>query len=213
MVAELFRRHGIVLRALGSHHHFRLPGWADALEANGVVEGTRENCAAMLRAGEHVLVYPGGGGEVFKRVGEKHRLRWKERTGFARLALEYDCPIVPFAAVGGDDCWDIVYDNDKLRHTWLGRQLVERLGVKPEELPTLVAGIGGTPLPRPERMYFRFLPPVRPEAFRGLPLECAARAMRVHVEREVQQAIDELLDYRERDDGRALRARIFGSGP
>jgi len=211
MVSEIYERHGIVLRSLGSHHHFRVAGWGDALTANGVVNGTRDNCAAMLRAGEHVLVYPGGGGEVFKRVGEKHRVRWKQRTGFARLALEHACPIIPFATVGADDCWDIVYDNDALGRTWLGQQLVQRLGVKAEELPTVISGLAGTPLPRPERMYFRFLPPVYPDAFRHLPIDEAAIAMRTHVEREVQGAIDDLLAYRAQDAGRSLRARLLSS--
>ena len=211
MVSEIYERHGIVLRSLGSYHHFRVPGWAHALGANGVVDGTRDNCAAMLRAGEHVLVYPGGGGEVFKRVGEKHRVRWKQRTGFARLAIEHDCPIVPFAAVGADDCWDIVYDNDALGRTWLGQQLVHRLGVKAEELPAVVTGLAGTPIPRPQRMYFRFLPPVYPDAFRDLPIEDAARAMRCQVERGVQGAIDDLLAYRAQDARRSLRARLLSS--
>jgi hypothetical protein len=35
-----------------------------------------------------VLVYPGGGREVAKRKGEKYQLLWKERVGFARLAIE-----------------------------------------------------------------------------------------------------------------------------
>ncbi len=209
MVGELYDKHGIVLRALGSHHHFRFPLWGHALAASGVVDGTRENCAALLAAGEHVLIYPGGGGEVFKRIGEKHQLRWKQRTGFARLALEHDCPIVPFATVGADDCWDIVYDNDRLRETWIGRAVVAYGGVKPEELPAVVLGLGHTPFPRPERMYFRFLPPVRPDAFRGLPIERAAQDLRARVEHEVQSAIDDLLAYREKDEKRSFRARIL----
>jgi hypothetical protein len=36
-----------------------------------------------------VLVFPGGGREVTKRKGEAHKVIWKERTGFARMAIEH----------------------------------------------------------------------------------------------------------------------------
>ena len=74
------------------------------------MEGTPENCAQLMRQGESILVFPGGSREVFKRKGEQYRLMWKERLGFARLAMAYRCTIVPFAAVGADDCYDIVFD-------------------------------------------------------------------------------------------------------
>ena len=39
---------------------------------------------------------------------EKYQLIWKERLGFAKLAIEYGYPIIPFAAVGAGDAYDIV---------------------------------------------------------------------------------------------------------
>jgi hypothetical protein len=42
---------------------------------------------------------PGGAGEVFKGRGQDYKLLWKERLGFARMAIEFGYPIVPFAAV------------------------------------------------------------------------------------------------------------------
>ena len=97
MVAELHRRRGLFPRALGDHAHFVIPGWGDLLQAMGAVPGTRENCAALLAAGEPVLVFPGGAREVYKRRGQEYRLLWGKRTGFARMAIEAGCPIVPFA--------------------------------------------------------------------------------------------------------------------
>ena len=46
-------------------------GWRDFLAGFGAVDGTRENCAALMREGESILVYPGGAREVFKRKSEK----------------------------------------------------------------------------------------------------------------------------------------------
>ena len=68
----------------------------------GAVRGARANCRALLAAGEAVLVYPGGGREVAKRKGEENRLTWKRRTGFARMAIEHQYPVVPFASLGAD---------------------------------------------------------------------------------------------------------------
>src|SRR5690606_15872458 len=63
LVAEIYRARGIWLRALGDRIHFKLPGWSHMLRRYGVVVGSRESCAALMRQGHHVLVFPGGGRE------------------------------------------------------------------------------------------------------------------------------------------------------
>ena len=104
---ELWDRRGIVVRALGDHAHFLLPVWSRMLEEFGVVDGTRENCGALMARGETILVFPGGAREVTKRKGEKYQLLWGSRLGFARMAIAHRCPIVPFAALGVEDSLDI----------------------------------------------------------------------------------------------------------
>ncbi len=43
-----------------------------------------------------------------KRRGEEYRLFWREdRADFVRLAAKYDALIVPFAAVGADDAYNL----------------------------------------------------------------------------------------------------------
>lgn len=212
MMRELFVRHNIVLRSLALHDHFKVPVWGRFLVMNGAVDGTRENCTAMMQAKEQILVYPGGGGEVMKRQGEQHQLRWKNRTGFARMAIENNYPIQPFATVGADDCWDILYDNNQWRETRIGRWLLEHSHVKAEELPPLIKGLGPTLLPKPQRMYFRFFPAIYPDEFKHLPIEAGALALRQKVESIVQNGINELLAYREQDPLRSLRARLLAKG-
>lgn len=209
MLRELYLKHGIVMRSLGLHAHFKVPVWGDQLTKLGAVDGTRENCAAMMQAGEHILVYPGGGGEVMKRQGEQYTLRWKNRTGFARMAIENNCPIVPFATIGADECWDIVYDNNRFSKTRLGQWMAKTTGLKAEELPPLLKGIGPTLLPKPQRMYFKFFPPVDPAQFAHLPIEEGAWAMRREVQAIVEGGMTELLAYRERDSKRSFRKRLI----
>ena len=50
-----------------------------------------------------MLVFPGSGREVTKRKGEAYKVIWKERTGFARMAIEHGYPITPFASVGPEE--------------------------------------------------------------------------------------------------------------
>ncbi len=209
--AELYEQKGIVLRGLGDHLHFQLPVWRDLVSAFGAVDGTRENCAALMRAGETVLVFPGGAREVAKRKGERYKLVWKERLGFARLAARHGCTIVPFSAIGVEDAFDIVYDADDLFASPLGAVL-KKLRVRRDAVLPIARGVGGTPLPRPERLYFQFGAPI-PTASLTTSYEddAAMRALRDRVRGAVQAGIDELLELRERDPDRALLPRLLAA--
>ncbi|MBI2390476.1 MAG: acyltransferase family protein [Deltaproteobacteria bacterium] len=198
MFFELWRKRGIFLRALGHHGHFKVPVWGDFLRRFGVIDGTRENCAALMAAGEAVLVFPGGSREVAKRKGERYRLFWKDRLGFAKMALRHRCTIVPFGAVGADDAYDIVVDGDDLLRTPVGK-LGRKLGVLDEDfLPPIVRGHRGTPLPKPERLYFRFEPPIGTAEWDGRDDETAARAVRDRTRAAIEHALTELLALRAR---------------
>jgi len=70
MASQLWRRRGIRLRGLGDHAHYRVPVWRNLLERSGMVRGTRENTRALMRQGQHILVFPGGTGEVFHGRGQ-----------------------------------------------------------------------------------------------------------------------------------------------
>jgi len=207
LVLGLYEQRGIFLRSLGDHLHFRIPLWRDLLTHFGTVDGTRENCRALMRAGESILVFPGGGREVFKHKHEQYTLIWKERVGFVRLAVEYGYAIVPLAAVGAEECYDIVVDSDELLATPLG-PLLRRIAPRPDEIPPLVRGIG--PLPRPERFYFHFGRPIDTRPYLGQQRDAAlCMALRERVRRAVARDIRRLLAERARDPQRALRTRLF----
>jgi 1-acyl-sn-glycerol-3-phosphate acyltransferase len=207
LVLGLYEQRGVFLRSMGDHLHFQVPLWRDLLARFGTVDGTRANCRALMRAGESILIFPGGGREVFKHKGEKYKLLWKERMGFARLAIEFGYPIVPAAAVGAEECYDILVDSDELRHTPIG-PLLERLVPRPDEIPPLVRGLG--PLPRPERFYFHFGKPIETSQFAGQAGEDeVCFALRERVRRAVARGIRVLLAERARDPEHELRARLF----
>ena len=111
LMVELATR-GYRVHGLGDRAHFKIPVWRDLATSMGVVPGTPEVCAELMRDGALIAVMPGGTREVMKTASQRYQLLWGERLGFARLAIEHGYPIVPYANVGPDDLVDFVADRD-----------------------------------------------------------------------------------------------------
>lgn len=207
MMGEVWTRRRIAVRALGEHAHYVIPVWRDLLTMGGMVRGTRENVRALMRDGQNILVFPGGTGEVFKGRGQGYQLMWKERLGFGRLAIEFGYPIVPFAAVGAEEMLHVVVDREMPIAAQVSALMRRMVGVP---LPPIPRGIGVTPLPRPERLYFWFGQPVDTSRYGGAGEDdAAARAVRDEVRAAVQAGIRILLAERERDPYRGLLPRLW----
>ncbi len=69
----------------------------------GTVAASPRNAAKALDSGAALLVYPGGDYEVHRPSWERNRVDFDGRTGFIRLALEHDVPIVPVVSIGGQE--------------------------------------------------------------------------------------------------------------
>jgi 1-acyl-sn-glycerol-3-phosphate acyltransferase len=209
MMAEIWKRRRLAIRGLGEHAHYRIPLWRNLLKACGMVRGTRDNVRALMRDGQTVLVFPGGAREVSKRRGEKYKLIWKERLGFARLAIEHRYPIVPFAAVGAEEMLDVVVDDATPVYAQFAKA-IERVSGFP--VPPAVRGVGLTPLPRPERLYFWVGEPIDTTLFRGEhENDDFARTVRDEVRAAVEGGIEFLQEERERDPNRGLIQRVVRS--
>jgi len=87
---------------------------------------------------------------VVKRRGEAHRLLWKEDLDFVRLAAKTNAVIVPFAAVGADDAFDLYMDTSEILSnpvlgplaTGISRRLSQ--GLDPDEAIFPITRIPGT---------------------------------------------------------------------
>jgi len=202
--AELIER-GIMVRGLGEHVLFRVPGSGEILKKFGIVPGTRPNTRELMRRGDLILVFPGGAREVAKRKGERYQLIWKKRLGFAKMAIEGRYPIVPFASLGIEDALDIVLDTDNPLMAPL-RKICEKL-LNVEPLP-IVRGIGLTPVPRPERLYFWFGEPISTLEYGGVADEYNARELRSRTAASIEGGLDFLFDEREKDPDRSLLKRL-----
>ncbi|WP_225726573.1 MULTISPECIES: lysophospholipid acyltransferase family protein [unclassified Nocardia] len=205
---EVLRRRGRLIRGLAENVLIATPGVRHLLHRFGSVRGNRRNCMALLRQGEAVLVFPGGGREAVRRKNEKYALKWEGRTGFAHMAIEAGAPIVPVAMIGVDDAYDIVVDGD---HPVLRplRWTVEAMGLRRELTPPLIRGLGPTLIPRPERFYFSFGAPIDPAPWRDADdMHKAATELRDVVRKELEEELRFLFAERERDAGRTLAGRL-----
>lgn len=210
LVLGIHRHTGVLVRSLGERQHFRVPLWRSLLAHFGTIDGTRDNARELLAAGEAVLVFPGGGREVARHKGDHYPLVWRERIGFARLALESGYAVVPFSMIGVDDMWDVVVDaNDALYAP--ARALARRIDIDPELLFPVVRGLGPTPLPRPQRIYGRIARPIDARAFGSSWDDTqGARALRDEVRAAVAAGIATLQAERRRDSARKLVPRLGG---
>ena len=82
---------------------FRLPGLRALLERYGTVPASPANMSGALRRDAALLVYPGGDHETYRPSWESDQIDFAGRTGFVRLALEHDVPVVPVVAIGGQE--------------------------------------------------------------------------------------------------------------
>lgn len=211
----IYKKRGVLVRSLGDRIHFQIPGWGELLKNFGSVVGTRENCAKLMQGGAHILVFPGGGREVAKRKGEAYKLIWKERTGFARMAIEHGYPISPFASVGPEECYDILVDANDILKSPLGKFL-DATGITKkflrggEAIMPVARGLGYTMVPRPERFYFSVGAPIDTTRFAGRHDDPEAQlALREEVRAAVEGQIAKLLAIRERDPRRTLLGSLL----
>ncbi|KAJ3051353.1 hypothetical protein HK102_012082 [Quaeritorhiza haematococci] len=108
----IYLKTGQFPRALVEHLVTKIPFFSYLVYTlGGCVPGTPSNAERLMEAGYPMLVFPGGGHEVFrKKSHEKYYLFWKKRTGFARIAIKHGYTIIPVSIIGTEDCFRILAD-------------------------------------------------------------------------------------------------------
>ena len=214
LLMQRLRQEGVMLRGLGDRGHFKVPLWGKALVRAGMVMASPQQCAELMARGEHILVFPGGGREVMRRKGEAYRLIWKQRTGFARMAIEHGYDILPFAALGADETLDILCDADDIMASRPWRYLSQRWPLAAmtrngDMIPPLVKGLGPTLLPRPQRLYFGFGARIAPPRLAGSASEEILWALRQRVAASIEAQMELLQRVRAEDQPRWSRWRRY----
>lgn len=159
LIDYLYNEHQVAVVSIADHSHFYLPLWRSVVKKFGAVDGVPAYVREAMQQGYSILVFPGGGRKVLKREGEQYQLIWKQRYGFLKLAQEFGYDIVPFAALGGDEVFDIGFDANKVvQHQYFQKLLqvpqLSRLLRKGEVIPSLPKHL----IPKRLPFYFKFMP-------------------------------------------------------
>jgi len=91
-------------------------GGGSFLRRFGAVPVSGRSLVSLLSNGEPCLLFPGGVREAYKLKNEEYKLLWPEKPEFVRAANRHGALIVPFAAVGAEDCLDLVLDTSEVRN-------------------------------------------------------------------------------------------------
>jgi 1-acyl-sn-glycerol-3-phosphate acyltransferase len=141
---------------------FKLPGARASLSRYGTVPASPENMKRGLERDAALLVYPGGDHETYRPTWESGKIDFAGRRGFARLAIEHACPIVPVVAIGGQEtALFLGQGRDIARRLRLDRLL--RVKVFPAQVaPPFGLTIMDLPgrLPLPAKIVVRVLPKI-----------------------------------------------------
>lgn len=203
LLVELKLQKDIQLRALSDRIHDKIPYWRDLLESQGVVPATPENCSRLMAGKEHILVFPGGAREALKSRGEEHRLFWKKRTGFARMALANRYPITPFFVYGADLGYDILWDYSRMKKIRIlaplfkKRSRLSALLRDGELFPPIAVGRYNTLLPKKTPIIFKFGKPISTRKYKGATDPDTLWEVRERVEDAVTTLMQEAIDYLE----------------
>lgn len=150
----------------------------------GAVPGTQDNAAALLNAGEMVLVYPGGVDDSFKGPERRYQLQWQRRQGFVRLAIATGAPIVPVLCAGADSAFYYLFRDKVLFRRLYGK------GNARYDFPFYV-GLGILPLP--VKFLYRAGRPIRPPPPSALDNPAAVDAFHREVWQTCQRQLDRLV--------------------
>lgn len=213
---ELYLRKGIVLRALADSNHYLIPGWKDLItDRLGVVEASRQNCTALMKRGDSLLVFPGGTREICKKRGEKYVLKWSDRKGFVKMAIQHGYDIIPVAAVGAEEAYTIVKDANDFLKTPFGKFLkmigvTEKYFKNGDLIPPTIRGVGDTIIPRPVKLYFSFGKRISTKSLKGkVDDEAAVNEVKRKVEDALHEQFTTLFATRDNDRDRSKWRRLL----
>jgi len=202
---------GVRVRPLADRRFGQQRGFGrDLITAYGGVVGSPETARELMRHNETILVFPGGGREIAKFKGEEYHRNWNGRSGFARVAVENNYPVVPVGLVGGDD----VYKSLVARDSALGRlsqSISTKLTGKADMAMPLMRGIGPTLIPRPQRMYLHFGEAIDTAKPAGASVENWVSSVRNNTQEALEAILTDLLTVRAHDPFRELNPSAWSN--
>ena len=127
-----------------------MPVLAEPAVKCGAIQANAEMAIAALEREAAVLVYPGGLQDVFRPHHHRYDICLAGRTGFIKLALQQEAPIVPIVSKGAHDTLIVVADLYDALHQLHDAGLPWPFDIDPEVFPIYLGlpwGVGIGPLP------------------------------------------------------------------
>ena len=93
------------------------PGLGRYFRRLGTISPSRENIGAAFAKGDDVILWPGGELDAYRSWDKRDKAVLGGRTGFIRLALREQVPIMPVATVGGHDALFVLSEGRGLAKT------------------------------------------------------------------------------------------------
>lgn len=179
------------LYILGHELLFATPMSSRLFESAGVLRAGPGRAERVLK--EHrrdLLVLPGGDVDVWRPWSERYSVNFAGRTGYARLAIRAQVPVVPVAHAGAHDTLLVLRSGKRIAR-WLGLHRVARAEVWPLHL-SLPWGLALGPVPHwplPARFEYLVGQPIAPPAQESLQ---AVRDLDARTRSVVQVQLNEL---------------------
>jgi len=92
---------------------YKLPMLGQMYNRFGQFAGLPEHAIRFLKEGRLVLAFPEGVRGIGKLYSERYQLT-RFGTGFMRIALQAKAPIIPFAFVGGEEAYPVMFKLERL---------------------------------------------------------------------------------------------------
>jgi 1-acyl-sn-glycerol-3-phosphate acyltransferase len=173
-----------------------LPGIGPIMAKGGGIEAGPAEAEAILRSGSVLVAFPGGDHEVFRPWRDRNRIDFGGRTGFVRLALRTQVPVVPTVSVGAHESVVVLARGEGLaRRLGLDRRF--RISVMPLVMgpPFGVVPAGIPTIPLPAKVTVELLDPIDWSSSHGPEAaddEAVVRACYDELTAKMQVALDRL---------------------
>lgn len=96
--------------ALAHQAVMQMPGFHHLFAKIGALRASHENAAKAFAHGNKVLVYPGGDEDVFRPYRKRNDIVFGGRTGYIRLALRENVPVIPVVTAGAHETFMVLED-------------------------------------------------------------------------------------------------------
>lgn len=120
----IYAEQGRAVRGIGHKALFNMPVFGRMVRGFGMLDGSERSLSEATAAGELLLVLPGGTRECFRSSRTRYEMEWGRRQGYARLAVQHQLPVLPFASSGVDELYHIVGDGYRISKRLTGTDLL-----------------------------------------------------------------------------------------